>query len=86
MDDLEDASGCQSEHTDDVHTNPWELCLGSKPGSKIWMGRLEYMGNLPGDRSAAGVSIRDGHHFRGQKMEEEKTCGGRNGRFSQWPH
>lgn len=74
MDDMEDASGWQSEHTDDVHTDAWELCLGSKFGSKVWMGGMEYMGNLSGDRSAAGVSVRNGHHFRGQEIEEKKRC------------
>lgn len=64
MDNMEVASGRQSEHTDDVHTNAWELCMGGKPGSEIWVGRVEYLGNLSGNWSASRLSVGNGHNVR----------------------
>jgi len=74
MDDMEVASGRKSEHTDDVHTDARELCLGGKLGSQVWVGRLEYVGDLFGNWSAPGVFAGNGHHVRGPEMEEEDTC------------
>ena len=63
MDDVEVARGGQLEYTNDVYTNAGKLCLGGESCSKIWVGGLEYVGNLSCDGCAPGMLVSDGDHF-----------------------
>lgn len=63
MDDVEVARGGQSKYTDDVYTDSRKLCVGREPGSAVWVGGLEYMGNLPCDGRTPGVFISDGDYI-----------------------
>ena len=62
MDDLEVARGWQFEYTDDVYTDAGKLCVGWESGSEIWVGGLEYMGDLSCDRGTPGLFVSDGHN------------------------
>lgn len=62
MDDMEVARGGQSKYTDDVYTDSGELCVGGEFGGKIWVGGLEYLGNLPCDRCSPGLFVSDGDY------------------------
>ena len=79
MDDVEVTRGRQLEYTYDVYTNTWELCVGGESCSKIWVGGLEYVGNLPCDGLAPGMSTSDGNYVRVKGTEE--MCGWRG---SEW--
>lgn len=49
-----DATGCwQSQHTNDVHTDTWKLCMGWESGAAIWNSGLEYVGNISRYRGTA---------------------------------
>lgn len=62
MDDVE-VTGCgQFEYTNDVYTDAGELCLGGKSCSEIWVGGLEYVGNLPCDGCTPGLFVSDGDY------------------------
>ena len=63
MDDVEAARGGQSEYTDDVYTDPGKLCVGGESSGEIWMGGLEYVGNLSCNRGTPRLSIGDGDHL-----------------------
>ena len=62
MDHLEVARGGQSEYTDDVYTDSRKFCVGGESGSEIWVGGLEYVGNLPCDRCTPGLFVGDGDY------------------------
>lgn len=73
MDDVEAARGGQSEYTDDVYTDAGKLCVGGESGSEIWMGGLEYVGNLSCNRGTPRLSIGDGDHLRVESSEEGES-------------
>ena len=62
MDDVEVARGGQSQYSNDVYTDAGKLCVGWESGCTFWMGGLEYVGNLPCDRCAAGLFVSDGDY------------------------
>ena len=62
MDDVEDARGGQFEYTDDVYTDAGKLCMGGKSGCEIWVGGLEYVGNLLGDGYTPRLLVSDGSY------------------------
>ena len=70
MDDVEAASGGQFEYTDDVYTDPGKFCMGRESGCEIWMGGLEYMGNLSCDGYTPGLSVGDGDCVRNEGTEK----------------
>ena len=63
MDDVEATRGGQFEYTNDVYTDAGKLCVGGESSSEIWMGGLEYMGNLPCDGDTPGLFVSDGNYF-----------------------
>lgn len=83
MDDVEAARDGQFEHTDDVHTNAGKLCVGGESSSEIWVGGLEYVGNLSCDRGTPGLSVGDGDHLRVESTEEGESWAWRRGRWFQ---
>ncbi len=62
MDDVEVESGGQFEYTDDVYTDAGKLCVGGQSGCEIWLGGLEYVGNLPCDGYTPRLPARDGSY------------------------
>lgn len=70
MDDVEAARGRQFEYTHDVYTDAGKLCVGGESGSEIWVGGLEYVGNLSCDRGTSGLSVGDGDHLRVESSQE----------------
>ena len=84
MDYLENARCGQFECTDDVYTDTGKLRLGGESRSEIGVGRLEYMGNLPGDRCTSGMFVGDGNYIRAEGTEKIASWKGRCGRRRGW--
>ena len=63
MDHVEIARGGQFEYTDDVYTDAGKLCVGRESGSEVWVGGLEYMGNLPRDGVTPGLFASNGNYI-----------------------
>ena len=51
------------EHSDDVYTNAWKLCLGGKSGLEARGGGMECLGGISRDRLSAGRTIGYGYLF-----------------------
>lgn len=62
MDDVEVTRSGQFKYTDDVYTDAGKLCVGGESGSEVWVGGLEYVGDLPCDRCTSGLFVSDGDY------------------------
>lgn len=55
--DMGITGGGQSFHTDDVHTDSRELCLGGQSVGTVGVGWVEHVGDICGDGGVAGVFV-----------------------------